>query len=408
MLNIFKQVSWLFFSQILTRLIGFVYTIYLARSLGVLNFGLYSLALAYFSIISSISDFGFNRFLIREIVAVSGKKWEIIWNVLIVRLTLVSICFALFTIGMYLFDFDKLRVSVILLASLAVLPQAISVTFDGIFVALQKLQYSAMTALILSLSIVVVGFTFLSWGWGIYGAVSAFVVSQFIYVFAAAVILLYLGRVNFSQVKGLLIKKIIYGSIPYGILSILGLLYFRIDTIILSYLRGTFETGIYAAGYKFLESLLFIPNALTFALFPTFAKLHQTNFSKIKTLIVKVSIIMFILGMLITGIYLVMLPLIIHVLLPKFSSSILVVQILSLAIPFMFVHIPASAVLTSSEKYLKQIILFSLFPLAVNILANVLFIPDFGYLAAAWITVISDIISAVILLIFIRTAFKNG
>ena len=42
------------------------------------------------------------------------------------------------------------------------------------------------------------------------------------------------------------------GSLPYGLLGILGLLYFRIDTILLSYLRGNFETEI-AAGTYILE-----------------------------------------------------------------------------------------------------------------------------------------------------------
>lgn len=405
---ILKQTSYVFFAQVLTRIIGFFYTIFLARSLGVLDFGIYSVGLAYFSIISSFSDFGFNRFLIREIAKEKDKSWEIIWNVLMLRLTIVSVFFAIFALGIYLLDQDKMRASVILLASLAVLPQAIALTFDGIFVALQKLQFSAISALALSISTTVLGLILIMQGFGVYGAVNALIFGQLIYAAVLGLILYKHQGFKLSSVTVVIIKKALIGSLPYGVLAILGLLYFRIDTVMLSYLRGNFETGIYAAGYKFLETLVFIPNALSFALFPAFAKLHEVNPLKIKSLLYKSTKIMFIFGLFITIVYFLVMPAIIKIFLPKFYPSIEVIKILSLAIPFMFIHIPASSVLTSSEKYLKQVILFSLVPLIFNIMANFIFIPTFGLLAASWITVVSDILSAFLLFIFIHKVFKNG
>ncbi len=407
MKSILKQTSVLFLAQVLARIIGFFYTIFLARSLGVLDFGIYSVGLAYFSIISSISDFGFNRFLIREIAREKGKSWEIIWNVLMLRFTIVSVFFALFAVGIYLLDQDKMRVSVILLASLAVLPQAIALTFDGIFVALQKLQFSAISALVLSLSTTFFGLYLINRGFGVNGAVNALILGQVIYALVLGIFLYKHQGFKLSSVTIKVIKKALLGSLPYGILAILGLLYFRIDTILLSYLRGNFETGIYTAAYKFLEALVFIPNALTFALFPAFAKLHEVDPRQIKGIFSKSIRFMFIFGVVITASYYLLLPIIITTFLPKYIEAIEVVKILSLAIPFMFVHIPASSVLTSSEKYLKQVILFSFIPLAFNILLNLIFIPQFGLVAASWITVASDILSAFLLFIFIHKYLKN-
>lgn len=396
------------FAQALTRVIGFFYTIFLAKNLGVEEFGLFSLGLAYFSIISSIADFGFNRFLIREIAKGKAGSWEIIWNVLILRLTLVSLLFAGFSLFTYSFDQNKMRVSIILLSTLAVLPTIIAMTFDGIFIALQKLQFSAISAFISSIATVFFGIFLISRGFGALGAVNALILGQFIY----ALVLLYFvykkHGVSLAQVTTAVLKKAVLGSLPYGLLAVLGLLYFRIDTVMLSYLRGDFETGIYAAGYKFLESLVFIPNALSFVLFPVFAKLHQENPVKIKSLIYKNIKIMFILGLFITIIYILLIPFIINYFLPKFTLVIQVVRILSLSIPFLFVYVPISTVLTSTEKYLKQVILFSLIPLTFNILTNLIFIPRYGFMAAAWITVASDILSTFILLIFIyRNTIKN-
>lgn len=407
--NIFRQASYIFFAQFLTRIIGFFYTIFLANALGVLDFGLYSVALAYFSIISAVSDFGFNRFLIREIAAQRLPSWQILWNILILRLTIVSVFFAVFSLSIYFLDPDKIRVSIILLASLAVLPQVIAITFDGVFMALQKLQFSAIASFILTIATVFFGVYFMDRGLGVFGAILGLILGQIIYMF----ILLYLmGRhegFKLASVTTPILKQAVLGSLPYGVLAVLGLLYFKIDIVILSYLRGNFETGIYATGYKFLEAVVFIPNALNFAIFPVLAKLHEESPNKIRLLFLKSVKTMFILGLIVMIGYVLLLPVIIESFLPKYVSAIDVVRILSLAIPFMFIHIPAASVLTSSDKYLKQVILFSIIPLAFNILLNIIFIPYFGFIAASWITVWSDIISVVVLFIFInKYIIKNA
>ena len=310
---------------------------------------------------------------------------------------MICIFFAIFSVILYAFDSDKTRVSIILLASLAVLPQAIAVTFDGIFIALRKLQFSAIASLIGSITIAFLGFSLVSKGFGVLGAINAIIIGQFIFA-ATLILLLYKqGGLKISEVKLSVIKKALSGSLPYGLLAILGLLYFRIDTILLSYMKGNFETGIYAAGYKFLETLVFIPNALSFALFPKFVRLHQENPKAIRGLMLKSIRLMFFAGVLIALSYYLILPSIIRAFLPQFISAISVIKILALAIPFMFVHVPLSQVLLSSDKYLKHVIYFSAVPLSLNIFLNILFIPQYGFLGASWVTVASDIISTIVI-----------
>lgn len=408
MREILKQTSWLFFAQTITRVVGFFYTIYLARTLGVGDFGLLSLGLAYFSIISSLSDFGLNRFLIREIAKEKTKKWELLWNIFVLRLLIVCIFFAFFSVFLYLFDQDKMRVSVILLASLAVLPQSIALTFDGIFVALQKLQFSAVSTVSGSFSLAFFGFVLVSRGFGVYGAVNALIFSQVIFALVLGLLLIKKEGLKLYEVKAPILKEALKGSAPYGVLAILGLIYFRVDTIMLAYIKGNFDTGIYSAGYKFLEALVFIPGSLGVVLFPKFVSLQKKPKETWELLFKSVKF-MFVVGMAIAFSYYLVLPQVIKVFLPNYENAISVVKIISLSIPFMFIHIPAAQVLLASQKYLKGIILLSVIPLAFNILSNLIFIPKYGFIAASWITVASDFLSAMLLLLFIRKVlFKNG
>lgn len=402
MRSIFKQSSYVFLAQALTRLISFFYVIYLARTLGVEDFGLYTVALAYFSIISAIADFGFNRFLVREIARSHLKAQELLSNIVVLRLTLTSVLFAVFAVFLYIFDSDRLRVNLILLATLAVLPQVAALTFDGVFVAFRRLQFSALALFLSGFTTAVIGLFLVSLGLGPLGAVIALILGQLFY----AVLLLGLLIKNqgwfLSEIKFSIIKEALAGSLPYGLLGVLGLLYFRIDAILLSYIKGSFEAGIYGTAYKFLEAVTVIPSAFSVALFPVLVKVHESSPQDVKKIYFKSFKIMLGIGLLVVAGYFLVLPEVIKILLPSYLPSILAIQILSLSIPFMFIHVPAVAVLLSTDKYLKTVLILSVVTLIFNVMANLLFIPQFGFMAASWITVLSEVLSFIIFFLLIK------
>lgn len=390
-------------AQLLTKILGFFYTIFLARSLGVEVFGLFAVGLAYFSIISTISDFGFNRYLIREISKEDGQKWEIICNLLMLRLTIISLFFGIFSIFLYFSDPNKIRVSIILLSSLAVLPQTVAITFDGVFIALRKLQFSAISSVVSSLATVLIGIFLINKGFEIYGAVNALILGQLIFALFFIILFSFHIGVHFGEIKLSVIKKSLKGSLPYGLLGILGLLYFRIDTVMLSYLKGNYETGIYGVSYRFLEAVTFIPTAFSAALFPVLSKLHHTkSIKEMREIYIKSIKIMGFLGFLVTIIFLLLISQIIKIFMPDYMQAVDIIKILSLSIPLMFMMAPAVQVMFSSDKYLKQVLSLSVFTLVFNILLNLLLIPKFGVWAAAWVTVLSDLLSLIVFYLLIN------
>lgn len=405
MRNILKQSFYLFLSQAITRTISFFYIIYLAKTLGVFDFGLFTVALAYFSIISSFADFGFNRFLIREVAKDKLSASKLLWAIVLLRLTLTSVLFASFALILYLIDADKGRVGITALAVLAILPQSVALSLDAIFVAIQKLQISAIALFISSVTTVLAGYYLVNLGFGTTGAVNALIIGQVVYAFILLLILYKKKALLFSEIDFLTIKKIIISSLPYGLLSVLGLLYFRIDTVMLSYLKGNFETGIYGAAYKFLEAASFIPTAFYMALFPVLSKNHTASPFDLKKIYFKSLKIMLILGLLVLFGYLVILPFVISFFLPAYSSSIVAINVLSLSIPFMFIHVPAVTLLLSSDKHLKTVIILSVLIVVINVVSNLLLIPSYGYLAASWVTVASEILSFIIFFIFIQKRY---
>lgn len=393
MKSILRQASWLLGAQLLGRVVGLFYTIFLARNLGVTDFGLYSVALAYYSIALSVADFGFNRFLIREVAADHKNMAKFLLNTCFLRVLMTSVLFAIFSISLYIMDPDKLRVSLTLLAVLAVVPQSLSLTIDAIFISLQKLEFSAIAMLFLNLSTALVGVFLVSGGLGPTGAVVAFASGQLFYLF----LLLLLGTMKkiplISEVNLSVFKEITKGSLPYGILAVLGLLYFRIDLLFLTYIKGNYDGGLYGAAYKFLEAVIFIPSALGTALFPVVARLHNVNSRDIKGLYFKSISVMFLVGIILLVFYLTILPVIIRLILPSYIASIPAIKILAFAIPFIFIHVPGAQILLATDKYLKPILWLSVLTLSFNVVSNLIFIPSFGILAASWVTVASEALS---------------
>lgn len=391
--KILKQSSWLFLAQALGRVVGFFYTIFLARNLGVENFGLYSVGLAYFSIFAQIADFGFNRYLIREIASGRKNATQLLSCITFLRLALTSVLFCLLAICLYQLDPDKLRVHIILIATLAIVPQVVNQTLDAVFVALKKLQYSSIALILLNIITTSTGVYLVVNGFGVVGALSALIFGQLIYLIILFFFLKLQKVSMIAKVEWFEVKQILRGSLPFGLLGILGLIYFRIDTLMLSYLRGNFETGIYGVAYRFLDAVIFIPSAVAAALFPVIVQLKEVGVDRVKYIYYKSLLFMLAIGLLIAVLYILLLPFIIREFLPGYNSSIGVLTVLALTIPFMFMHTPGVQVLLSDDENLKKVVVLSVVMVLLNATLNLIFIPKFGVMAAAWTTVVSEIAS---------------
>lgn len=400
--KIFADTGILLISQLISKSAAFFYTVFLAENLGVETFGLYTFAFSVFALISSISEFGISRYLIREVATEIKNPGLLLSQITFIRITfaIISIC-SFYLIGT-IFNIGLEKVNITLLLLLGTIPQAIALTMDSLFIGLRKVIYSAVGLFSASISATFIGIFLLTSGYGIIGAISAMVISQLIY---ATILIVLFSRQNFRLVFKLdldLVKKSLSGSLIYGLLGVLGLLYFRIDAILLSLIKGDYDTGLYGASYRFLEAILFIPSAVNAVSFPIFAKLHTQNPAGLKAFYYKSLKIMVLLSFIITISYLFILPAVINIFLPSYLPAIISIQILALTIPFMFAHVPAVLLLTSSDSYLKPVLYFSLITLSANIILNLLLIPEFGYVGSSIVTVFSEAISFIIFFVFLQ------
>lgn len=392
---ILTSTIWLTLSQLFNKFILFGYSIFLARSLGVAEFGVYSFSVAWLLLASVVADFGLSRYFIKDSITDNKKIPEMVGKVIVARLGL-SILAMFLVLVVVIFDQNLSRGWVLMLCMLTLIPQIFSVTWDNLLTGAGKFWLLAVIQIISMISTVVMGVFLVLYQSSAAMAILAIVINQII--MAGGVYWWLKPKWDWPNVTHILAWTELWkGSLPYGIMALLGLIYFRIDSILLGLLKGNFEVGIYGVGYKVLEAIVFIPTSLAVVLFPSLVKLHQINSEKITKLVWQIVGVMFSLGVLIAGLIYLVLPLLVIQVLPAYQQSIEVIKILVLSIPWMFVHIPLAQVLLSSDRYLRRIIGYSLLPVTVNIVLNLIYIPVYGVAGAAWISVLSDVLSALII-----------
>ncbi|HEY6539018.1 MAG TPA: flippase [Candidatus Dormibacteraeota bacterium] len=192
-----------------------------------------------------------------------------------------------------------------------------------------------------------------------------------------------------------LARRLLKMALPFAMVFFLNTVYFRIDVVILSALRPLAEVGYYTAAYKFLDGLSFVPQTIMNAVFPTLSVVHleaiaamrQAYTATIRLLAALAMPFAVVLGF---GAAAILSAPFIRV----YPQSAPALQILSLAIVFMFVNSTFVFGLGAMDRQMDSVIL-SVLSIVVNVALNFILIPIFpratGYLGSSWATVITEV-----------------
>lgn len=196
-------------------------------------------------------------------------------------------------------------------------------------------------------------------------------------------------KISFDWKK---IKTLLIFALPLGLTTIVQFFYFRSDSLILTLTRTTAEVGIYALAYKVFEVVIVFPTFFINAVYPIMLKALSLNFpsafNSFFRIFKKSFLILFSISLAATLFLWIFAPMI-SLVKSDFIASIAPLRILSLGLPIFFLTPLTMFTIISWEK---QIWLFWIYLTAmlVNVILNLIFIPQYGYIAASWITVISE------------------
>lgn len=395
-----KNVGIYFFAEVLSILLSFLLIILIARYLGDAGLGKYSFVFAFVGIFSILSDFGVSTLMTKEIPKDKSMIKKFLHNALTLKIVLGAVVIVLSAVSIY-FTKQPFDVKIgVLFAALAMFMYYISNIFRVVINVYEIQLYQFLYRVGERLIAFSLGAFVLYKGYGLIALVSVFIISNFF-----GLLILYISiqkkvekvRLGFDIefIKGLFKK-----SLPFWFTSIFMTIYFKIDTIMLSFMKGYEATGWYNASYKIIDSLSFIPFVIIPIVFPVMSKFYKDSRNLLQILYEKLIYYLFIIAVPI-GIGATMLAsrIILFVYKKEFINSVIVLQILVWALVLMFVNYIIGYLLNSIDK--QKLFTFTAgFGALLNVALNLILIPMYSYIGAAVATVATELLNFVFLFYF--------
>ncbi len=181
-------------------------------------------------------------------------------------------------------------------------------------------------------------------------------------------------------------------GVPVAISGILINAYARIDQIIVFEAAGARQAGLYGAVYRVLDQAHFIPISIMTTLFPIISVAFARDRARVHSLLQQTSdyLAMASLGALAFAIVDAR-PLVVFLFGDSFASAAPALPILMAA----FVLISFGYLLGSMVLILRlqrRFVAYAIAALAFNVVLNLALVPQFGFLAAAWVTLATEVL----------------
>jgi len=392
--RIAKNTVVLWLSDIISKILGFLYVMYVARYLGAEGFGILSFALAFTGIFGVFTDLGLQQLMVREIARDKSSADKYIGNIILIKVILVILTFNLIIITINLLDYPEKTVKVVYLIALAFIFNTFTNIFNSIFQAFEKMEFVSLGKILNNLII-------------FFGALYAInqeldvVYFAFIHFFANLLILVYSFIISTLKfIKELKIeinwnfwKFIIKEALPFGLSTIFVTIFYWVDSVMLSLMKDDTTVGWYNAAYRIVLFLLFIPTSFNAAIYPILSRFFIDSHDLLKITFERAFRYLTIIGTLI-GIEITILAekIILFIFGIEYINSIMSLQILVWSSVFIFMSQPIANLFNSLNK---QILTTRIAGICVilNIILNLILIPKYSLIGASIATVLTEFLS---------------
>ncbi|MHC4545477.1 MAG: flippase [Planctomycetota bacterium] len=394
--RIAKNTGVLFVSQVISYLLGFFYMMYTARYLKAEGFGILSFALAFTGIFGVLADFGLVRLIVREVARDKSLAPKYLANISAMKVILAIITFGLIALVVNLLGYPQHTVKAVYLIALSVILTAFTRMLYSIFQAFEKMEYQSLGqilhgVLMLLGVIVAIKFHFSVVGFAFIYSITSFMVLGYSYVilrwkfnkpvFASATRIL--------EIDWSFWKPTIKSAWVFAVGNFFVSIYFMIDRVMLSKMKGDDVVGYYSAAYNLINVLSVVPLAFSTSLFPVMSNYFKTSQSSLNKIYQYSVRYMYLLAMPITiGTVLLSKRIIYMVYEDEFLPSTRALNVLIFAEFFVFVDIVLGHMLVSIGK--EKVNMFNAGAGALlNVVLNLLLIPKMGFVGAGIATVIT-------------------
>lgn len=399
--TILKNTIWLAFGEGISRIFTVFLLLYVARILGPGEFGVFSFALSIVTIFVIFSDFGLTDITTREFARDRNSEQEYsgIVSLKIILSIIVFIFIAI--ISFFIVQDQKIQKIILILAAYMLMNNFLMLIY-AFFRARQQMQYEALIRVVQAVFMAGLGFYFVShfqsaeaFSYVLFG--TTFLVMIFV-VLAFSIFIKPISIIFAPTVW----KKFLLISWPLGLAMMFGVIYIRIDSVMMGFWGQIIEVGWYNAAHRTM-GLAVIPMILiSLSFYPALSRLFKESKEKLQRTWNILMEIMILLAIPITMGGIIFAPELMDFLYTKqYEPAVLAFQILIVVAGLNFLYNPYGIALVISDQQKKH--LYAIASAAfLNIFLNFMLIPRYSLYGAAVATLITYILLLVLEVEFVR------
>lgn len=396
LLNITGLVSSLFF---------YIFLVLIARHWGASDFGRFIFALTFVSFFQFSLDLGLSQFLIRELSRFPDKVNHYFYNFAGMKLISAIGSFILMAVIIRLLNYPPDTRSLVYLLGAAEIFNSYSNLYRSMFRVFQDIKTEAIIWTFDRIFLLAFCLPVLVFAGGPIPVAFVLVLVAIIkmavsYYYCKSRYVTQRVSVDVSTWSG-------YASqgFHFGLIMVLGLICFKVDTVMLSIMKGDTSVGYYNVAYRLYEGLSIFPLALNSVVFPAlsyYASRDPLRFESITTATLKYMALISL--PIICSITFFGERIIMDVYGEGYAPSVLSLKILIWAFIFhSFFKVPASVLLANGhDKYVTFCLIAGT---VFNITMNLFLIPQYDFYGASIATVITEVI---MLLLCIGFTYRFG
>ncbi|MDO8716341.1 MAG: flippase [Dehalococcoidales bacterium] len=403
--KIARNTAILTLAEIVSAIISLFFTMYVARYLGAEGFGTLSFALAFIAIFGVFTDIGLNQLMTREVARDKTLASKYLGNVINLKAILAIVTFGLITLTINLLSYpEQTKIVVYFIAGFLVV-NTFSVMYYSIFQAYERMEFITLGRVVNALLLLFGALFAVSQGL----SVTAFALVYFLSSTASLLFNIAISLWKFAKPKididfGFW-KETLKQAWPFGLAGVFSGIYFWIDSVMLSFMKGNEVVGWYNAAYRLVFVLTVIPGVYFTSAFPAMSKYYVTSKESLKLIYEKSIKYMIILAVPIAvGTSLLADKAIMLIFDPGYSNSIIALQILVWAVAFVFISSGFARLFESTNKQLIVTIVAGACAI-LNVVLNLILIPRYSYIGASAATVTTEFTALTILFIW---SFRIG
>jgi O-antigen/teichoic acid export membrane protein len=382
-----------FIGQVITWVSTLTLTIAYGRFLGGDTFGELVFVLSFVALVGFPIEFGFNQQIVRDVAQDPSRALRYPLNVVLLKLALWA---ALFGASLYLSSalrFNHDEHYLLLMCGITLLIDSINSIFGAVQTAAHRQTFPAVGGVIEKGLGALVAIIWLRLGGGIEAAGVALVGGAVAGIIWQLVWFVRLVGLRF-QLDLRLMGDLVRQSIPFLTYGVLGVIYYRIDTVLLEVLTSTATVGVYGAAYRLFDTLAFLPNIVIVAvMYPVMATLSLNSEPQFKLAVEKSVNFLLVAGIPIMVGLIVAAPNILGFLYHRsdFAGSVPVLRALAPGLAILYLNTLWTTMLMSL-KLEKRLPWMAGVALIFNVGGNLLLIPRLAGVGAAIMTSITELL----------------